>query len=126
MLLDELPTTNPSLADEIMAPRKQPTNGGDNSDPVGHEDEFTATPDDDVDVEVDEVFEHMDGRTVPDGLEVKHGGLQAASTCAEEAEAEGLGEVSFLPSSSPEQDLGRGMRVRRARNLEQQMAIFHF
>ncbi|KAF8341985.1 uncharacterized protein EI90DRAFT_1291530 [Cantharellus anzutake] len=131
LILDSLPQTNPDLASAITAPRKQPCNDGKRlpgSSSVTVETEFTDTPEDDADVMVEEVFEHVAGCAV-DGLEVIDGGLQAASTYAEEAESGVLlGETTLIPSSSGLQncDLGRGRRVRQARNLEEEMAIANF
>ncbi|KAF8314151.1 uncharacterized protein EI90DRAFT_3133575 [Cantharellus anzutake] len=112
----------------IAAPRKPPHIGGDiysGPDSTVHEREFPDIPEDDVDVMVDEVFEHVAGN-VPDGLEEVDGGLQAGRTCAEEAESDTLDDITMLPSSSLSLDLGRGMQARWARNLEEEMKIFHF
>jgi hypothetical protein len=74
-----------------------------------------------------EVFESVAGH-VPDGFEEVNGGLQTARTCAEEAESDTLDGITVIPPTSNLQscDLGRGMRVRRARNLDEELAIFRF
>jgi hypothetical protein len=74
--------------------------------------EFTDTPEDDIDVTMEEVFEHITGQVAPDGLEVIDGGLQAASTFTEEAEPDDLlDETTVIPSTSTLQNfnLGHGM-----------------
>ena len=74
---------------------------------------FTDTPEDDVDVTVDEIFEYVTGDVIPDGLEVVDNGLQAASTCAEEADPDTLGETSSLSPSDPQSPkLGHRMWVK--------------
>ena len=113
-----------------MLPQKQPLDNSNihpGSDPITHEGVFTDTPEDDVDVTVDEIFKYVTGDVIPDGLEVVNNGLQAASTCTEEADPDTLGETSSLSPSDPQSPkLGCGMRVKWQHNLEEGMAIFDF
>ncbi|KAF8314392.1 uncharacterized protein EI90DRAFT_3022353 [Cantharellus anzutake] len=95
-----------------MAPRKCPNSVAPDPSPIEHEGEFTDAVEDDVEVEIEDIIKHMDGAAVPDGLEAVQGSLQTASTCAEEAEIEELGNISTLPVPIHGQELGRGMRAR--------------
>ncbi|KAF8316019.1 uncharacterized protein EI90DRAFT_3134797 [Cantharellus anzutake] len=126
VVLDDLLQTNSDLAKAIMAPQKCPNSVAPDPSPIEHEGEFTDAAEDDVEVKIEDIIKHMDGAAVPDGLEAVQGSLQTASTCAEEAEIEELGNISTLPVPIHGQELGHGMRARRTRNLEDQMKIFLF
>jgi hypothetical protein len=111
-------------------PRKRPTNNRGihpNSTTVVHEGEFPEAVEDDVEVMLEEVYEHLDGGTLPDGLADVNGGLQLGWNAAEEDDAESIGEVTVAVGSEVDSgELGRGKRLKRTRNLEMEMGRYRF
>ncbi|KAF8316195.1 uncharacterized protein EI90DRAFT_3134747 [Cantharellus anzutake] len=88
LLLNNIQHDDPELAAAITSPHKCPHN----PNMVFPEKEFTDTPEDDADISLEDVFEHLDGDVVPEGLTTEpNGGLQLASTLAE-----GVGAMKTL------------------------------
>src|SRR5258708_1076819 len=126
-VLDNLPQQDPPLAEAISTPRKHPTDRAPSSTTVIHEKEFSEVVEDDVEVMLEDMWNHLDGTTLPDGLAEVDGGLQLGLTAAEEHDMETLGEVTVV--CNPESDsneLGQGKQVKRARNLEKEMERLGF
>jgi len=70
------------------------------------EQEFTDTPKDDVEVVLEDVFEHLEERRLPEGLIEVDGGLKSAATAADNDE---IGETVLL---SMELELGHGKHIK--------------
>src|SRR5260370_19202391 len=83
--------------------------------------EFTDTPKDDVEVVLEDVFEHLEERRLPEGLIEVDGGLKSAANAADNDDE--IGEMVLL---SMELELGHGKRIKHARNLEKEMEQFIF
>ena len=98
-VLDNLPQQDPPLAEAISTPRKCPTDRAPSSTTVI---QFSEVVEDDVEVMLEDVWNHLDGMTLPNGLAEVDGGLQLGSTAAEEHDVETLGEVTVV--CNPESD----------------------
>src|SRR5260370_34387364 len=128
-VLDNLQQQDPSLAEAITAPWKHPTDKITNLTTVVHEEEFSEGVEDNVEVTLEDVFRHMDGKTMPDGLAEVDGGLQLGSTAAEEHDGETIGEITMVHNTNSEihsNELGQGKQLKRARNLEKEMEKLGF
>ncbi|KAF8337958.1 uncharacterized protein EI90DRAFT_3251199 [Cantharellus anzutake] len=78
-------------------PCKRPTDNGGialNSTEAVFEEQFYEATEDDVEVMLEEVYEHLGSGTLPDGLADMNGGLQLGWIGAEEADAESMGEIT--------------------------------
>src|SRR5260370_15812434 len=78
---------------------------------------------------LEDVFRHMDGKTMPDGLAEVDGGLQLGSTAAEEHDGETIGEITMVHNTNSEihsNELGWGKQFKHARNLEKEMEKLGF
>ncbi|KAF8320180.1 uncharacterized protein EI90DRAFT_3132162 [Cantharellus anzutake] len=107
------------LASRIAAccSRKHPTGDSGihpNSTTVVHEGQFSEAIEDDVEVMLEEVYEHLDTGTLPDGLADVNGGLQLSWNAAEEDNAESIGEFTVAVGSEVGSgELGWGKQLKQ-------------
>ncbi|KAF8324782.1 uncharacterized protein EI90DRAFT_3019409 [Cantharellus anzutake] len=98
-----------------------------NSAMVVHEGQFSEAMEDDVEVMLEEDYEHLDTGTLPDGLADMNSGLQLGWNAAEEDNAESIGEFTVVVGSEVGSgELGWGKRLKQARNLETEMEGYRF
>jgi hypothetical protein len=124
VILDNLPEEDPALATALTAPRKHPTGIHLNSATTIYEAEFSEPVEDGVEVTLEEVCQHLDGESAPEGLVEVNGGLQLGSTAAE---GDDIAELPVSLDSEVDGDgLGHGKRVRHMRDLEKEMETYCF
>ena len=85
---------------------------------VIHKGEFSEAVDDDVEVMLEVVCDHINGMMMLDSLIEVDGGLQLSST-ADEEDTEAISTVVLDSEGSDE--LGWGKQVRHMRNIEKEM-----
>ncbi|KAF8339050.1 uncharacterized protein EI90DRAFT_3118109 [Cantharellus anzutake] len=98
-----------------MAPHKNPTDGSGvhpNSATLIHEEQFSEAIDDDVEVSLEDVYEHLNGEALPEGLAEVDGSLQLDMTVAEDHDGASIGDTSVVVGTPADSDgLGWGKQL---------------